>query len=115
MASTGSAREVDDNRFDEFEDDFKRINQVGGGVYLRFSDSWRASYTGNYSFENALSLRNVAGLEYVSRCKCWAIRFEATHQRQRGFDFGVQYQLLGLGEAKDRPFAGAGNNPFARR
>ena len=57
----------------------------------------------------------MASTSLEGSCLCGAVRFEATHQRQRGFDFGVRYQLLGLGEAKDRPFAGAGNSPFARR
>ncbi len=105
----------DDDRFDDFEDDFRRISQVSGGIYLRATERWALTYTGNYSFENSLSLRNLAGVEYTSACKCWAFRFEASHDRQRGFDFGFRYTLLGLGDPRERPFAGSGNNPFVRR
>jgi lipopolysaccharide assembly outer membrane protein LptD (OstA) len=105
----------DDNRFDDFEGDFRRISQVTGGFDLKANERWAFTYSGNYSFENALSLRNVAGVEYVSRCKCWAFRFEGSHQRQRGFDFAFRYRLMGLGDPKQRPFGGSGNNPFVRR
>ncbi len=102
------------DRFDDFEGDFQRISQVTGGFYVKASERWAFTYAGNYSFENSLSLRNVAGVEYISRCKCWAVRFEASHNRQRGYDFAFRYQLLGLGDAKERPFGGSSNNPFSR-
>lgn len=105
----------DGDRFDDFENDFSRINQVSGSFYLKVSDQVALTYSGSFSFESSLSLRNLAGIEYISRCKCWAFRVEASHDRQRGFDVGFRYRLLGLGDRTDRPFAGTGSNPFVRR
>lgn len=104
----------DGDRFDDFEDDFSRINQVSGSFYLKVSEQVALTYSGSFSFENSLSLRNLAGIEYISRCKCWAFRVEASHDRQRGFDVGFRYRLLGLGDRTGRPFAGTGSNPFVR-
>lgn len=104
----------DDDRFKDFDDQFDRINQVGGLIYLRFNPQWSVSYLGSYSFENSLSLRNLAGIEYLSRCKCWAIRGEVAQDPQRGYEFQFQYRLLGVGDNLDYPFSNPSQNPFAR-
>jgi hypothetical protein len=67
---------------------------------------WAATFAGNFSFENALSLSNQFGVEYLSRCKCWAIRFEVDNDRVRGFSWGFNYRILGLGDDRERPFQG---------
>jgi len=104
----------DQDRFKNFEDQFSRINQISGSFYFRFTPQWSASYRGSYSFENSLSLRHLAGVEYVSRCKCWAIRGEVSQDPQRGFDFQFQYRLLGVGDNLDYPFSNPAQNPFSR-
>ncbi len=105
----------DNDRFDDFNNAFSRINQVGAQLYLRLNPQWAVTYLGGYSFNNSLSLRNVAGIEYLSRCKCWAFRVEASHDRQQGTQIDFQYRLLGVGDNLTRPFSQSQGNPFARR
>jgi hypothetical protein len=57
-----------------------------------------------YSFEESFFLGNAAGLEYISRCRCWAIRLEVADERTRGFEFNLRYRLIGLGDDTVRPF-----------
>ena len=92
-------------RFEDFERNFRRINQLGAGAYLQATDRWALTYRGFYSFEGNLSLSHLAGLEYLSRCKCWAMRLEGSKDRQQGFEFAVHLVLLGLGDT-ERPFSG---------
>jgi hypothetical protein len=65
-----------------------------------------ATYRVQYSLEGHFSLRHQLGLEYVSRCKCWAIRLEAEDERSRGFEVGVSYRFLGVSDDLT-PFARA--------
>jgi lipopolysaccharide assembly outer membrane protein LptD (OstA) len=94
------------DRFDDFSDDFLRVNQIGGLARVQLTKQWAATFAGNFSFENALSLSNQFGVEYLSRCKCWAIRFEVDNDRVRGFSWGFNYRILGLGDDRERPFQG---------
>jgi hypothetical protein len=57
-----------------------------------------------YSFEESFFLGNQGGVEYISRCNCWAIRVEVEDERTRGFQVGVRYRLIGLGDDTVRPF-----------
>jgi LPS-assembly protein len=94
----------DRSRFDEFSVNFDRINQLdlyGRWTLLR---GFAATYRIQYSLEGHFSLRQQAGLEYTSRCRCWAIRLEAEDERSRGFAFGVSYRILGTGDNLIRPF-----------
>lgn len=94
----------DQSRYDEFTVDFERINQFdlyGRWTLLR---GFAATYRVQYSLEGHFSLRHQFGLEYVSRCKCWAIRLEAEDQRSRGFEVGISYKILGVGDDLIRPF-----------
>jgi lipopolysaccharide assembly outer membrane protein LptD (OstA) len=94
----------DRSRYDEFSVDFKRINQFD--IYGRWTllRGFAATYRVQYSLEGHFSLRHQFGLEYVSRCKCWAIRIEAEDERSRGFDVGFSYKILGVGDNLIRPF-----------
>lgn len=94
----------DGSRFDEFSKTFQRINQFdlyGRWTLLR---GFAATYRAQYSLEGHFSLRHQIGLEYVSRCKCWAIRLEAEDQRSRGFEIGLSYKILAAGDDTVRPF-----------
>jgi hypothetical protein len=95
-------------RFDHVKTDFDHINQID--LYLRYSitDSWAATYLGSYSFERALVLRNSGGIEYFSRCRCWAVRLEVGQDREQGVNFNLVYTLSGLGDDRRRPFEPAG-------
>lgn len=103
----------DDDRFGEFTQGFARVNQIGGFARAQFTKQWAATYAGNYSFENALSLTHQFGLEYLSRCRCWAVRVEVQEDRVRGLSWSIQYRLLGLGDDREQPFQGVGGRGFA--
>ncbi|HEY8123048.1 MAG TPA: LPS assembly protein LptD [Myxococcota bacterium] len=96
--------DYDKNRFDEFSVNFDRIDQFdlyGRWTLLR---GFALTYRVQYSIEGHFSLRQQLGVEYVSRCKCWAIRIEAEDERSRGFEVGVSYRILGVGDDLLRPF-----------
>ncbi len=94
------------DRFNDFSDDFLRVNQIGGFARVQLTKQWAATFSGNFSFENALSLSNQFGVEYLSRCKCWAVRLEVDNDRVRGFSWGFNYRILGLGDDREQPFQG---------
>lgn len=102
----------DADRFNDFSDGFLRVNQIGGFARVQMTKQWAATYSGNFSFENALSLTNQFGVEYLSRCKCWAIRLEVDNDRVRGFSWGFNYRILGLGDDRERPFQGNAGRRF---
>ncbi len=94
----------DQSRFNEFSVNFERINQFdlyGRWTLLR---GFAVTYRVQYSLEGHFSLKQQLGVEYVSRCKCWAIRIEGEDQRSRGFEIGVSYRILGVGDDLLRPF-----------
>lgn len=95
-------------RFRDVKTDFDRVSQID--LYGRYSitDSWAITYLGSYSFERSLVLRNLGGIEYWSRCKCWAVRLEIAQDRERGVNFSLQYTLTGLGDGGVRPYEPSG-------
>jgi lipopolysaccharide assembly outer membrane protein LptD (OstA) len=89
--------EVND-RYDSFRSDFDRINQVSGTAAFRLSTSWLARYQGAYSFERSFSLTHRLGIEYLSRCDCWALGVEAQQNRDTGAELHVVYRIIGFGK-----------------
>jgi hypothetical protein len=96
--------DFDNERFDDAEEDFDEINQIELFGRYAFTRYWAASYRLRYSLEGSLALTNQAGLEYISRCKCWALRLEFEQDRQAGYSAGVRYRIVGLGDDSVRPF-----------
>jgi lipopolysaccharide assembly outer membrane protein LptD (OstA) len=94
-----------DDRFQDFSQSFTRINQISGSARFQATESWALTYQGSFSFDNAISLINQFGVEYFSKCKCWAVRFEVNEDRTRGIDWTIRYRLIGLGDQRDRLFA----------
>ncbi len=93
-----------DERFDKFSQNFHEIDQFdifGRWAFLR---GFAVTFRVQYSVEGSLSLRNQLGLEYVSRCKCWAIRVQLEDDRSRGYEVNVAYRVLGVGDDSVRPF-----------
>jgi lipopolysaccharide assembly outer membrane protein LptD (OstA) len=86
------------DRFEDVSTNFTRINQIRGNARLQVTEHWALTYNGYYSFQNAISLTNQLGIEYLSRCKCWAIRLEVNEDRTRGLDWTIRYRLVGLGD-----------------
>jgi LPS-assembly protein len=94
----------DDERFEDFELGVTKINQMFLFARWAITQNWALSYRMQYSFEESFFLGNAAGLEYISRCRCWAIRLEVADERTRGFEFNLRYRLIGLGDDTVRPF-----------
>ncbi len=93
-------------RFDQFEEGFDRVNQASLFARLPLSRNWAVSYSGAYSFEQAISLGNQGAVEYISSCRCWAAQLRVTEDRVRGPRIDLQYTLVGLGNDAIRPFSG---------
>ena len=93
-------------RFDKAKDEFKSINQVELFGRYAFTRLWAASYRLRYSLESSLVLANQFGVEYTSRCQCWAVRLEVEDERQNGLQAGLRYRIVGLGDDTVRPFDG---------
>jgi lipopolysaccharide assembly outer membrane protein LptD (OstA) len=102
---------VEDDRFDEFEEDFEEINQIELFGRYAFTKLWAASYRLRYSFEGSVALTNQVGLEYISRCRCWAVMLEFEQDRQAGYQAGIRYRIVGLGDDTVRPFASRRRGP----
>jgi lipopolysaccharide assembly outer membrane protein LptD (OstA) len=85
------------DRFDDFKDDFNHVNQIDVRLAYQFSENWSIRYQVARSFETKILLANRGSVEYLSKCKCWAAGIELRQNRQFGFEFGVTYRLVGLG------------------
>ncbi len=96
------------HRFEQFDGGFDRANQLSLATRIALTRSWAVTYRMGYSFESSLWLGNQGGVEYLSQCKCWAVRLEVDHDRARGFSYNILYRLVGLGEDSVRPFSGPG-------
>ncbi len=99
---------VENDRFDNYETGFERIHQIDGGVRIAITRQWGITYRAAYSFERNLLLANVGGIEYLSKCRCWAVRLEVSESRSRGVQFRVLYRLVGLGDDSRSPFEAPG-------
>ena len=96
----------DEERFKNYTGAFSQVNQIS--VYVRWAvtRSWGITYSGTYSADNSVFLGNQGGVEYLSKCRCWALRFEADDDPVSGARFNVKYRIVGLGDDTVRPFAG---------
>ena len=99
---------TDRDRLDDFEDDFSQVNQIWTSARWAVTANWALTYNVVYTFEEALFLSHRAGVEYTSQCGCWAVRLVGDFRRQTGFDLGVRFTLVGLGQDRVRPFSGGG-------
>lgn len=97
----------ENDRFHAYNSEFKRINQIDGSVRAAINPQWALVYRGVYTFERKFFLQNAGGVEYISRCRCWAIRLEIQDNRTRGPSVGIQYTVLGLGDDSRSPFESA--------
>lgn len=98
----------DEERFKSFTGAFSQVNQIG--VYARWAitRNWGLTYNGTYSAEKSVFLGNQGGIEYLSECRCWAVRLEVDEDPVSGARFGLKYRIVGLGDDTVRPFAGYG-------
>ncbi len=102
----------DEERFKNYSGAFSQVNQIG--VYARWAltRNWGITYSGTYSAEQSVFLGNQGGIEYLSTCRCWAIRLEIDEDPVSGARFGVKYRIVGLGDDTVRPFAGYKGRAF---
>jgi lipopolysaccharide assembly outer membrane protein LptD (OstA) len=100
------------DRFEDFQNDFDRINQVSGTVAYRLTANWLARYQGGYSFERSFSLTHRVAVEYLSQCDCWALGVEARKNRDTGAEISLVYRIVGLGKGAT-PSKGSGPAQFS--
>jgi hypothetical protein len=96
----------DDERFEDFEESFLRVNQIDFETRVAITRHIGFTYRVAYSFEQALVIANQVGVEYLSKCYCWAIGVRLTDNRTRGLSWNFQYRFFGLNKDTVRPFAG---------
>ena len=89
------------DRYDDFTADFSRINQIRFYGRLAITRQWAAYGSVAYTFEDSLLLGTRGGIEYTSKCRCWAAGFELSQDRAGGVHFNLIYRLLGMGKALD--------------
>lgn len=99
-------------RFQNYRSGFDAIHQVNAGFRIAITENWGLTYRGAYSFERSLFLGNEGGIEYISRCRCWAVRVVVRDSRSRGATVAVEYRILGLGDDSRRPFESAGSRRY---
>ncbi len=85
-------------RYEDFRTNFDRVNQISGTAAIELTDNWLVRYQGGYSFERSFSLTHRVGLEYLSKCDCWALGVEARKNRETGAELHVVYRIVGLGK-----------------
>lgn len=104
--------QYDNQRFNNFSSSLTEINQLSSYLRWAITPNWALTHNLSYSFEGSLLLSNTFGVEYTSRCKCWAVRLQASDNRTSGISVGFQYRIIGLGDDTVRPFAGGHQSSF---
>ena len=84
-------------RFDNYRD-LEHINQADAGLQMVLLSRWTLAYRIAYSFDQNLMIANRGIIEYLSRCRCWALGAELRADRARGVEVKVVYRLMGLGQ-----------------
>ncbi len=103
----------ENRRFRRFEGEFDQINQITGALRIAITRQWGVTYAGAYSFERGVLLGNTGGIEFISKCRCWALRFEVRQSRSRGLTFAIRYAFIGIGDDSRTPFqSGRRNRQF---
>jgi lipopolysaccharide assembly outer membrane protein LptD (OstA) len=98
--------QFDHERFDSFIAELDRVHQVSVLTRWAVTPNWALTYEGSYSFEDSFSISHSGGVEYASRCRCWALRLEVADDRASGVEVNLDYRIYGLGRDVDpaRPF-----------
>jgi lipopolysaccharide assembly outer membrane protein LptD (OstA) len=79
-------------------DAFDHVNQTSLLLRVALGERWALTYRAEFEIENTELIDNDGGIEYVSRCRCWAIRLEVGADRASGIQAGVRFRLMGLGD-----------------
>lgn len=83
-------------RYDNYRE-LEHINQADAGLQMVLLSRWTLAYRIAYSFDQDLLIANRGIIEYLSRCRCWALGAELRADRARGVEVRVVYRLMGLG------------------
>ena len=94
----------ENRRFENLKDEFDQVNQISGGLRIAITREWGITYRAAYSFERSALLGNAGGVEYISRCRCWAARVEVRQRRNRGVGFRFLFTFVGIGDDSRSPF-----------
>jgi len=89
------------DRYNDFTQEFDHINQVRLHGRLAITPQWAVNGGVAYSFENSLMIGSRGGIEYTSKCRCWAGGLEVAYDRAHRLQFNLVYRLLGMGKALD--------------
>jgi lipopolysaccharide assembly outer membrane protein LptD (OstA) len=109
------AFEFDTERFNDFQQGVTSVNQVFLFARWAVTRNWALTYRMQYSFDQSFFLGNSGGVEYISRCNCWAVRVEIADERTRGVQFAFKYRIIGLGDDTVRPFQSQGRRARQRQ
>jgi len=85
------------DRFDGFTDDFNTINQIRTWARIQITPRWAVWDRLTYTFEDSLLLKNQFGVEYTSKCGCWAGGIRVSLNRRTQLRINFDFRLLGLG------------------
>jgi len=85
------------DRFDGFTEEFDSINQIRVLARLQLTPRWAVYDQVTYTFEDSLLLKNHFGIEYTSKCRCWAGGIRMSLNRRSEFRLSFDFRLLGLG------------------
>ena len=91
--------ERQNDRFENFVD-VSEVNQVSGSVRVRLTRLWSADYRLVYSFDLSDLILQRGTVRYRSRCDCWGIGVAISDTRDRGVQFNIVYELVGLGKRR---------------
>jgi lipopolysaccharide assembly outer membrane protein LptD (OstA) len=84
------------DRYDNYSE-LEHINQADAALQLVLLSRWTLAYRIAYSFDQDLLIANRGLIEYLSRCRCWALGAELSADRASGIEVRVVYRLMGLG------------------
>lgn len=98
------------DRFDEFEEDIDRVNQLSAGLRTPLGAGFHLTANAVYELDEKILLAAQGGIDYVSRCGCWAAGVLVQQNRRRGPEATFRITLLTPGEDVRRPFSGS--SPF---
>ncbi len=93
------------DRFHRVDPDYDRIHQISLNGRWAIDAQWALVYDADYAFVINELLKQRAGVEYISRCRCWAVQVAISDHRNRGPRFDLRYTLMGLGQDPIRPFS----------
>ena len=79
-------------------DALDHVNQISALLRVALGQRWALTYRFAFGIEHTELIDNSGGIEYVSRCRCWAIRLELGGDRASGVQAGVRFRLMGLGD-----------------